>query len=245
MPSDMSAFNILSDSKVLASLFVSLTTVTMTTTRWLFALQGRYFKHKLRCRSNKMLDSCPWSEPCSLHRTCPALKAPVMWREMNTSTSAGYRTFWMAVPLNGKTNKMGWQYEYVDVWSCNRSPHHRHGLVKSNESHTSVRVWSSFGSEVLPRVPGARSGPQTGKADRLHTPMLTRLQTGRTCSLFAFQVLIRVHACGVNPVETYIRSGAYARKPSLPYTPGSDVAGVVEAVGDGVRFLKVSLLPFF
>ncbi|KAF5888592.1 quinone oxidoreductase, partial [Clarias magur] len=52
------------------------------------------------------------------------------------------------------------------------------------------------------------------------------------------QVLVRVHACGVNPVETYIRSGAYARKPSLPYTPGSDVGGVVEAVGDGVRFLK-------
>ncbi|MCI4391015.1 hypothetical protein PGIGA_G00129540 [Pangasianodon gigas] len=52
------------------------------------------------------------------------------------------------------------------------------------------------------------------------------------------QVLIRVHVCGVNPVETYIRSGTYARKPSLPYTPGSDVAGVVEAVGDGVRFLK-------
>ncbi|KAI5608884.1 quinone oxidoreductase, partial [Silurus asotus] len=54
----------------------------------------------------------------------------------------------------------------------------------------------------------------------------------------AKQVLIRVHACGVNPVETYIRAGVYARKPDLPYTPGSDVAGVVEAVGDGVRFLK-------
>ncbi|XP_035279616.1 quinone oxidoreductase isoform X1 [Anguilla anguilla] len=48
------------------------------------------------------------------------------------------------------------------------------------------------------------------------------------------QVLIRVQACGVNPVETYIRSGAFARKPNLPYTPGSDVSGVVEAVGDGV-----------
>ncbi|XP_066508368.1 quinone oxidoreductase-like isoform X2 [Hoplias malabaricus] len=52
------------------------------------------------------------------------------------------------------------------------------------------------------------------------------------------QVQIRVHACGVNPVETYIRSGSYARKPNLPYTPGSDVAGVVEAVGDGVHFLQ-------
>ncbi|KFU87311.1 Quinone oxidoreductase, partial [Chaetura pelagica] len=48
------------------------------------------------------------------------------------------------------------------------------------------------------------------------------------------QVLIRVHACGVNPVETYIRSGSYARKPALPYTPGSDVAGVVAGVGERV-----------
>ena len=45
------------------------------------------------------------------------------------------------------------------------------------------------------------------------------------------QLLVRVHAVGVNPVETYIRSGVYARKPNLPYTPGTDVAGVVEAVG--------------
>lgn len=53
------------------------------------------------------------------------------------------------------------------------------------------------------------------------------------------QVLIRVHACGVNPVETYIRAGTYARKPALPYTPGSDVAGVVETVGEGVTSVKV------
>ncbi|XP_029929871.1 quinone oxidoreductase-like [Myripristis murdjan] len=52
------------------------------------------------------------------------------------------------------------------------------------------------------------------------------------------QVLIRVRACGVNPVETYIRAGTYSRKPTLPYTPGSDVAGVVEAVGEGVSTLK-------
>jgi NADPH:quinone reductase len=45
------------------------------------------------------------------------------------------------------------------------------------------------------------------------------------------QVLVRIRAVGVNPVETYIRKGAYARKPSLPFTPGADAAGVVEAVG--------------
>lgn len=52
------------------------------------------------------------------------------------------------------------------------------------------------------------------------------------------QVLIKVHACGVNPVETYIRSGTYSRKPALPYTPGSDVAGIIESVGDNVSAFK-------
>ncbi|XP_069718460.1 quinone oxidoreductase-like [Phaenicophaeus curvirostris] len=52
------------------------------------------------------------------------------------------------------------------------------------------------------------------------------------------QVLIKVHACGVNPVEAYIRSGTYARKPTLPYTPGSDVAGVIEGVGEHVTAFK-------
>ncbi|XP_068095310.1 quinone oxidoreductase isoform X2 [Hyperolius riggenbachi] len=52
------------------------------------------------------------------------------------------------------------------------------------------------------------------------------------------QVLIRVHACGINPVDTYIRAGVYARKPNLPYTPGSDVSGVVEEVGNNVTCFK-------
>jgi NADPH2:quinone reductase len=50
----------------------------------------------------------------------------------------------------------------------------------------------------------------------------------------ATQVLVRVRAAGVNPVDVYIRSGAYARRPDLPYTPGSDAAGTVESVGEGV-----------
>jgi NADPH:quinone reductase len=52
------------------------------------------------------------------------------------------------------------------------------------------------------------------------------------------QVLVKVHAAGVNPYDTYMRTGTYAIKPALPYTPGSDAAGVVEAVGDGVKKVK-------
>jgi len=52
------------------------------------------------------------------------------------------------------------------------------------------------------------------------------------------QVLIRVGAVGVNPVETYIRAGTYARKPNLPYTPGSDVGGTIEKIGAGVTAFK-------
>ena len=48
------------------------------------------------------------------------------------------------------------------------------------------------------------------------------------------QVLIGVRAIGVNPVETYIRSGNYGNMPQLPYTPGSDAAGEVIAVGEDV-----------
>ena len=54
----------------------------------------------------------------------------------------------------------------------------------------------------------------------------------------AGQVLVRIHAAGVNPYDTYMRNGIYPVKPPLPYTPGSDAAGTVEAVGEGVNKVK-------
>jgi NADPH2:quinone reductase len=54
------------------------------------------------------------------------------------------------------------------------------------------------------------------------------------------QVLVRLEAAGVNPVEAYVRSGQYARLPALPYTPGADGAGVVTAIGRGVKGVKVN-----
>jgi len=53
------------------------------------------------------------------------------------------------------------------------------------------------------------------------------------------QVLVSVKAAGVNPVDTYIRSGTHAVKPELPYTPGGDGAGIVQAVGPQATKFKV------
>jgi NADPH:quinone reductase len=52
------------------------------------------------------------------------------------------------------------------------------------------------------------------------------------------QLLVRIGAAGVNPVETYLRAGI-APGPPMPYTPGSDAAGVVEAIGTGVATTAV------
>jgi NADPH2:quinone reductase len=52
------------------------------------------------------------------------------------------------------------------------------------------------------------------------------------------QVVVRVRVAGVNPAETYIRAGVYAVLPPLPYTPGTDAAGTVDAVGAGVTHVE-------
>jgi NADPH2:quinone reductase len=80
------------------------------------------------------------------------------------------------------------------------------------------------------------------KAIRVHEfggPEVLRLEDAPDLVPAADQVLVRIRAAGVNPVDAYIRTGTYARKPSLPYTPGSDGAGDVEAVGAEVRRIAV------
>jgi len=80
------------------------------------------------------------------------------------------------------------------------------------------------------------------KAIRVHEfgePGVMRLEEVPAPSPGPGQVLVAIRAAGVNPVETYIRSGLYARKPALPYTPGSDGAGAVEAAGEGVSGVAV------
>ncbi|MEQ1606200.1 MAG: NADPH:quinone reductase [Pyrinomonadaceae bacterium] len=69
-------------------------------------------------------------------------------------------------------------------------------------------------------------------------PEVMQIAEVPTPELTGTQVLVKVHAVGVNPVETYIRSGTYRSVPPLPYTPGKDASGVVEAVGGNVTKWK-------
>ncbi len=69
-------------------------------------------------------------------------------------------------------------------------------------------------------------------------PEVMKLEEMATPSPGETQVLVRIHAAGVNPVDTYLRTGIHAHAPKLPYTPGKDGAGVVEAVGEGVTQFK-------
>src|SRR5438132_12782623 len=52
------------------------------------------------------------------------------------------------------------------------------------------------------------------------------------------EALVRVGAVAVNPIDTYIRSGAVPMQLPRPFIPGCDLAGTVEAVGPGVRRFK-------
>lgn len=83
------------------------------------------------------------------------------------------------------------------------------------------------------------------KAIRVHQfggPEVLQLQEVEGPRPGSDEVLIRVKAAGVNPFDTYMRSGAYgARNPNLPYTPGSDAAGTVEEVGAAAGHLKTGM----
>ncbi|HEX6163711.1 MAG TPA: NADPH:quinone reductase [Vicinamibacterales bacterium] len=70
-------------------------------------------------------------------------------------------------------------------------------------------------------------GPEVLKLEQVPDPQAKR-----------GQVRVRIHAIGVNPYETYMRAGAYAIKPELPYIPGADAAGVIDQIGDEVTGWK-------
>ena len=80
------------------------------------------------------------------------------------------------------------------------------------------------------------------KAIRVHEfggPEQLRLEEVPELRPGAGKLVVKVHAAGVNPFETYMRSGTYAIKPELPYTPGADAGGIVISIGADVKRAKV------
>jgi len=79
------------------------------------------------------------------------------------------------------------------------------------------------------------------KAIRVHEyggPTVLKLEDVPDPKPAAGEIVVRVRAAGVNPVDAYMHSGSYVRKPPLPYTPGQDGAGEVESVGAEVSDFK-------
>jgi NADPH2:quinone reductase len=79
------------------------------------------------------------------------------------------------------------------------------------------------------------------KAVRQHTfgePEVLQLEEVPDPQVGPGQVVVRVHAVGINPVETYIRSGIYP-KPPTPFSLGNDGAGVIESIGPEVTQVAV------
>lgn len=70
-------------------------------------------------------------------------------------------------------------------------------------------------------------------ASSLGDPDVLQLQEVPSPSPGSGQVLIRLHRVGVNFSDIERRSGIY-RRPTLPWTPGGEGAGVIEGVGEGV-----------
>ncbi len=71
------------------------------------------------------------------------------------------------------------------------------------------------------------------------TPETLRLQDIPEPEPAAGEARIKVYACGVNFPDVLIIQNKYQFKPELPFAPGGEIAGIVDAVGEGVRFPKV------
>ena len=79
------------------------------------------------------------------------------------------------------------------------------------------------------------------KAIRIHEfggPAVLKLEEVPDPKAGPGDVVVRVRAAGVNPVDAYIHTGTYPRKPALPYTPGQDAAGDILSVGAEVQDFK-------
>ena len=75
------------------------------------------------------------------------------------------------------------------------------------------------------------------KAIRVHQfggPEVLRVEATADLSPGLDEIVVDIKAAGINPVDTYVRSGTYNPQQPLPYTPGFDGAGLIRAIGQHV-----------
>jgi len=70
-------------------------------------------------------------------------------------------------------------------------------------------------------------------------PEVLEVDEGSLGAPGAGEIRVRHAAIGLNFIDTYFRTGLYPPPGGLPFTPGSEAAGIVEAVGEGVTSVEV------
>lgn len=134
-------------------------------------------------------------------------------------------------------------------YTVENNPHHYSTLIRIIEKKStffkSIKKMSSCAAfEPTRPLPVGMKGvlvEKFGDEKELKTKHDINFPVKKVEELKPKQLLVKVMSAGINPVDTYIRSGAYARLPTLPYVPGSDAAGFIEAVGSEVCSNKFPL----
>jgi NADPH2:quinone reductase len=131
-----------------------------------------------------------------------------------------------------------WRNGAIGLAHCTRSPNHLIRMLDAQigdrRMNGPIGNWQStmdagehYNLQMLAIVARAFGGPEVLQLEEVPDPVPG-----------VDEVLVRVHAVGVNPYDTYMRAGGYAINPGLPYIPGADAAGVVDQVGAGVNGVR-------
>ncbi|WP_245273639.1 NADP-dependent oxidoreductase [Mesorhizobium sp. WSM3224] len=82
------------------------------------------------------------------------------------------------------------------------------------------------------------TGMQSVRIHAFGGPQVLTLETAPTPEPQPEEILVRIHAASINPVDYKIRNGGYVEKDRLPLTLGRDFSGVVERCGPNVEAFK-------
>lgn len=123
---------------------------------------------------------------------------------------------------------------------CNLSSVITHELTREScATHTHLLPFLPISTSLCPLQTGLGKAMKAIRIHQFGGPEVLKYETNVPIPTPGpSDVLVKVKAVGINPVETYIRSGTYSRKPALPTILGNDCAGIVQQVGSNVATFK-------